>query len=102
MHRKIIFWRNNAFDERAPEGKKYAQVHYSVTYNQSTFQDYQDMVAELRKTFPEIENDKIKCGKVTQSHYCDGATIIWFGGYIEKRSYEGWTETDSNPDYMYY
>jgi hypothetical protein len=82
--RKIIWWRPDA---PMKDGKRFANVHLLVSYNQSSVQDYMDMAEQLRETFPEATNDDVRCGKVHKSDSEYGSSIIHFDAYIDEGEY---------------
>ena len=81
MIRRLIYWHETEGDVRQ------AEVHYLVTYNQGTIDDYRDMAKELRKTFPQAKDGEIKCGSVTESSECFGATIIAWSSKLKYQDY---------------
>ncbi|MBP9748093.1 MAG: hypothetical protein KBD17_00475 [Candidatus Pacebacteria bacterium] len=89
---KYIYWNNNTPPN--DKGEVNAIVHILEGYNQGTLADFQRMAKLLRETFPHITDDQIECGKVFQSDFVKGHTIIGWGGYIPKREYPGWTSIE--------
>lgn len=53
-----------------------AILHYLVGYCPQTLESYMGMINEVKKSFPEIDENKVELGRVTQSDYCKGFTII--------------------------
>jgi len=97
---KFIYWRPDI--KESSDGKMWANVHLLVGYNQCSIVDYQKMAEELRKTFPEATDDKVRCGKVTKSSYCQGFSIIAFDARIPKGEYPGWTQRENGQSQDYY
>ena len=90
---KYIYWRDDL--DTNDKGEVFAHVHLLVGYNQATISDYQDMVDELRQTFPQATDKEICGGKVIHSSYVKGFTIITWSGYIPKGEYPDWTQFDN-------
>lgn len=100
--RKFIYWRSDVTPNK--EGQSFANIHILVTYNQGTITDYQEMASELRKTFPDATDTKIRGGKVFKddSGCCHGATIIAYDAFIPQGEYPGWHQPkDSRPEYFW-
>lgn len=99
---KRLYWRNDITTKA--KGKKFANVHLLVGYNQGTLEDFQIMAAELRKTFPQAKDKDLRCTHVTKSRWCDGFTLMCFDAVIEEKDYtaEGWSECDQTQmDYFF-
>lgn len=80
-------------------GEQLANVHLLVGYNQGNLTDFQEMAAELRKTFPQATDDQIHCGKVIRSVSVDGFTIVTWNAHLPKDKYDGWAQTNAHPEY---
>lgn len=51
-------------------------VHIIQCYNGSSISDYEDMLAELKKTFPLADKTNVICSKITISDYNRGGSIL--------------------------
>ena len=84
------------------EGQRYANIHFLVSGNGATLDDFQNMAAELRKTFPQALDTEITCGKVTKSRSVDGFSILTWNSYIPEGEYPGWHQSsDSHIEYSW-
>jgi hypothetical protein len=97
--RKFIYWRD---DFPKKDGKRFANVHLLVGYNQDHITDYMEMAEELRKTFPDATNDKIICSKVIESDSFKAFSLIAYNAYIEENKYEEWYQEHSKINYWWY
>jgi hypothetical protein len=96
---RFIFWRNDTPKEN---GMRFANVHLLVGYNQGAITDYQEMAAEMRKTFPQALDGVVYCGKVIKSTYCDSFTLLRFDAYIPEGDYPEWRQVEKGvPDYYW-
>jgi hypothetical protein len=99
---KNIFWREDFKKDR--KGRSFANIHILVGYNQRSIKDYEKMLKELRKTFPEIGKDDCTCGSIIKSSYCYGFSILAVNTYIHKGEYPGWRQygpDDEKCEYCY-
>jgi len=90
---KNIFWQDGM--NRNQKGERFANVHVMVGYNQGSITDLQEMAEELRKTFPQANNNEICSRKVIESSYCYGFTLIIWNDYIPEGDYPGWRQIDN-------
>lgn len=100
---KFIYW-EKATPERKrtlKPGHSLAEIHVLVGYNQGTIQDFLVMAETIRATFPQATNDKIRGAMIRQSPCYDGHTIIIWRGEIEKKEYEGWSDTEKKCEYRW-
>jgi len=74
------------------DGKVYANIHLLVGYNQQSIANYQEMAAELRKTFPQATDKEIHCHIVVKSAYCANFSLITWDACIPAGDYPGWTQ----------
>lgn len=92
MH-KYIYWHNQPDSIMTKkDGKRWANVHLLIGYNQGTIVDFQKMAAILRETFPEAKDEDIKCGKVWASSYVNSFSIISWNVHLDEGSYDGWIQ----------
>ena len=74
-------------DNTAPalieKGLVWANVYYMIGYCPQVIPAFNKMVAEMRETFPEIDEDHVSFGRVYKSPYCQGFTIACWNGLIE-------------------
>ncbi len=88
---RYIYWRK---DISQKDGKSFANVHLLIGYNQATIKDLQEMADELRETFPQATDDKIRGGKVFMSSYVNGFTVVAWNGHIPRAEYPGWDQIE--------
>lgn len=97
-YRKIIYWNPSISDK---DGKKWANMHLIGNYPKRV-QDYNEMAAEMRKTFPDASDEVVECSVITDSTYNKHFAIITYGAYIAPDgNYEGWEIAKHRPDYHY-
>jgi hypothetical protein len=95
---KIIYWRNDMV--RNAKGERFANVHLLVEYTNETITAFQGMAAEMRKTFPDVTDDKIRCGKVRKSRSVENFSIICLDNYLPEGDYPDWRQNESGtPEY---
>lgn len=96
---KYIYWRDASYPPK--DGKRFANVHLLVGYNDCSIQAYKGMAVELRKTFPQAKDTDLICGKVTASGHLQGHTLLAFTAWIEDKKYDGWHDTLDRCDYTW-
>jgi hypothetical protein len=104
LRRKHVSSHKFLYRGRKGEGNTIGvEAHLTVGYNGGTIKDYQEMAAEMRKTFPGATDDKVKCGTVTRSTCCEGHSIIVWSGAVEDKEYPGWHELrlEDDPEYRH-
>jgi len=89
---KIIYWREDMKSEA--DGKCFANVHMLVGYNPRRLKDYQEMLKEMQKQFPEANETNVECGFVTKSQSVQAFTLLMFNGQLERKDYEGWNVSE--------
>jgi hypothetical protein len=87
---KIIYWYKGSIPNEW--GEVYASVHLLVGYNGATLPDFQKMAAELQKTFSQIKDDEIVCGKVFTVGEFNLYSIVVWNGYLPESKYPGWIQ----------
>ncbi len=96
---KIIYWRA---DMQPHDEDAFANVHIIIGDNNRTITDFKNMADELRETFPQATNDKIRGGKISESSSYDGHTIIAWNAKIPRGEYPGWTQKEKEePPYTW-
>lgn len=70
-----------------------------VGYCPDTLAYFNAMFDEAKKTFPDLHPGGVTCGKVLESSYVKGFTVILFD--VPNKPHEGWTYYDSNLDFRY-
>jgi hypothetical protein len=102
---QYIYWRpdlKKGFSgEEIPDSHVFAHIHYLVGFNRGTITAFQEMAAELRKTFPQASDDEIVCGTVHKSSYCNRFSIIIWSGVIERKEYPDWFTTEKPAKYRW-
>ena len=83
---------------KAQSGKCFANIHVIATYDHS-LAAYLEMADELRKTFPEADNESLECRTVANSGIIDNFALLAYNREIEKKCYTGWIDTDKKPSY---
>ncbi|MBP6858656.1 MAG: hypothetical protein KBC33_02390 [Candidatus Pacebacteria bacterium] len=96
---KYIYWRPDI--ESSDPTKQFANVHLLQGYTNETIKHFQEMAEEMRKTFPDATDEKVRCGKVHKSPYVHGFSIIAFDAEIPLGEYPGWTECKKPGDYFW-
>ncbi len=95
---KEIYWN----EEDQKDGLTFAHVHIKEGYGSQTLKHFLYLTKMLRETFPEAKDDDIHCGKITESRWCKGFTILAYSGYFKRDSiYEGWDHCSNGYDYYY-
>jgi hypothetical protein len=89
-------------DAPAPEGKVFANIEILEGYNSNTLQDYKRMIALLKETFPEVDEDTVELGKISESDTYKRHAIISVTIPIERKEYEGWFIWDDDFQKHYY
>ena len=85
---KIIYWRE---DTKSDSDKKcFSNVHMLVGYNPRRLSDYQEMLKEMQKTFPEANETNVECGFVTKSMSVQAFTLLMFNARLKRKDYQGW------------
>ena len=87
---KYIYWHRGSIPNEW--GERYADIHLLLGYDNATISDFQEMAAELRKTFPKAKDNEIFCGKVFKFSHADSHTIIVWKGYLPEGKYPGWIQ----------
>jgi hypothetical protein len=87
---KHIYWRTDA--EINEQGEVLANVHLLDDQGDTSLTALSKMADELRKTFPQAQDDKICAGTVTVSFLLKGFAIITWEGRIKKAEYLGWEQ----------
>jgi hypothetical protein len=95
---KYIYWRQD--QNPGPDGQQLADVHLLVGYTDMSLRSYAALADELRKTFPDITDEELICGRVLRSSYCQSFALLTFIARIPKKDYPGWVARKS-PDYAY-
>ena len=77
-----------------------------IGYCPDTLAYFQAMAEKLKETFPQVKDEDITCGKVTQSDCIKGFTVIMVTVEIQRTLLVekglkalGWTERDVNFNY---
>lgn len=97
---KYIYWRNDM--PRNGIGQRFANIHLLVGYNLATISDFHEMAAEMRETFPQAIDDKVRCGKVHESSFVRGFSLISFDTYLPDGEYPGWVQVpDGKVEYYW-
>lgn len=97
---KYIHWRNDL--PKDSSGNRFANIHLLVGYRPETVMAFQQLAQQLRKSFPQATDDKVRCGKVTKSSYCQGFSIVAFDGHIPEGAYPGWQQNEKGVgDYLW-
>lgn len=79
----------------------YANVHILRGYTSNSIKDFEDLLEIVRAEVTRKANKhNVECGKVTQSNYCKGFTILTWSGTLVKREFEGWYAA-KHCDYYY-
>lgn len=91
--RAYIYWRDDL--PRNAKGERFANVHLLVGYNQGTISDFQKMAEEMRETFPGATDDLVSAGKVNNSRFVRGFSIIHFDTHIPEGAYYGWIQVQN-------
>lgn len=103
---RYIYWRNDL--KRDSMGRRFANVHYLVGYNQGTISDFIDMARVIQEAFPEASISDIHCAHVTNSSYCKGFSLVTYNACIFEGEYKDWTQVEprkdgkSNMEYYWY
>ncbi len=97
--RKFIYWRPDL--KQDADGRMFANVHYLVGYHNCSIMAYQEMAAEVRKTFPLATDDVVECGKVFRSSSVRGFAIVTWGGYLAEGEYPGWMQIQGTSQIEY-
>ena len=99
MKLQFIYWKT----EQAKKGSLTAcEVHITVGYNPASLADYNEMAAELRKAFPQANDNEIQCGITHQTTTMAGHTIIVWTGYLPRGEYPEWRQVvDKEPEYAW-
>lgn len=90
--RKYIYWRPDL--SKNDQGQMSANVHYLIGYNSCSITAFQEMAAEVRKTFPQATDDQVECGKVHKSSSVNGFSIVTWSGHLPEGEYPGWTQIE--------
>jgi hypothetical protein len=89
---KYIYWRNNMPPNE--KGERFANVHLLVGYTSESITAFRGMAEEMRKTFPDAHDDKVRCGKVQKSSFAQSFSIIALDTYLPNGEYPGWTQVE--------
>ena len=69
----------------------YANVHILRGYTSNSIKAFEELLAVIRAEITKQANKhNVECGKVTQSDYCKGFTILTWSGYLVKQEFPGW------------
>jgi len=91
--RRNIIWRP---DLQAKDGKRYANIHVLVGYNQGSITDFKDMLEIIREVAPGASEDDVHGSKVIKSGCVEGFTILAHDTYLESGEYEGWNQSNKD------
>lgn len=98
--RKYIYWRPDMKPNE--KGEQFANVHLLVGYTSESITEFQEMAKQMRETFPDASDDRVRCGKVQRSSAVQSFSIIAFDTYLPDGEYPGWTQvTDGNVEYIW-
>lgn len=91
--RKYIYWRSDIEKEEAEDGKLLANIHLLV-HNQCSLANFQHMAVHFRKSFPDVTDDQLYCGKILKSSSFMGYSIMIWNSRIKIQNYPNWLERD--------
>lgn len=77
-------------------GPQFVNVHILVGYCPQTIPYYKKMIDELKKTFPQADEEEIELSKVEKSSWAKGFTIITWKGKASFKDKETLNAKDSN------
>lgn len=79
----------------------YANVHILQGYTSNSIAAFEQLLATIRAEVTKRANKhNVECGKVTQSDYCKGFTILTWSGYLVKQDFPEWHAAE-RPDYFW-
>jgi len=87
---KLIHWSDK--DVNA-DGLVRAEVVILTGYTDNTIAHYKRLLEELKQVFPFVNEENVRFGKVHKSRWCCNFTVAQWYGYLEKRDYDGFTNT---------
>jgi hypothetical protein len=97
---RFIYWRNDMGKDK--DGKRFANIHLLVGYNDRTIVAYQKMARQLRETFPQATDEEIRCEAVTKSNFCKSFSLIAFDAHIPEGEYPTWRQVENGrAEYSY-
>lgn len=88
--RRFIYWHGGSSSNE--NGEVYASVHLLVDYNNGFLSDFQEMVREFRKTFPQAKDSEIRLSRIFNSGHFDTYSIVAWDGYIPRGKYPDWIQ----------
>lgn len=91
--KKRIYWG----DGKAGSGRGVILVGYCP----DTLAYFNALAAEAKKSFPDLTDDDIACGRVCDSPVVNQFTVIVFQVHGKKRKIAGWESYNCNIDFRY-
>ncbi len=84
---QYIYWHPRTSGQK--KGHATAVIHLISDMNDN-IANFQEMARKLRKTFPEAKNSDITAGRIYESSYVFGHSIIIWSAELPKKDYPGW------------
>ena len=89
------------------EGEIFVNLHYLRGYCPRNKTYFKELRKKMKKAFPSIDTADIEIGLVTNSTYCEGFTIIRWGGRLLEQEVDHTLHIDNawhelaKPDYFF-
>lgn len=94
---KYIYW----FPESKNGDNCLANVHLLSDSGDGNLETCNELVTELRKTFPEASDRKIRVGRIYRSSTVYGFTIVAWSEHLPKAEYPGWIQKETKIEYTW-